>query len=70
MAHDLGMGGSPGIDLPGAATGHIGDRKNTKLDWEQIKGNYCKGAKNPTFSAHPPGGRRGVLQVRVHLRAG
>lgn len=51
MARDLGMGGNPGIDLPGAATGHIGDRRNTKLDWEQIKGNYCKGAKNPTFSA-------------------
>jgi penicillin-binding protein 2 len=51
MARDLGMGENPGIDLPGAATGHIGDRKNTKLDWEQIKGDYCKGAKNPTFSA-------------------
>jgi penicillin-binding protein 2 len=51
MARDLGMGGNPGIDLPGAATGHIADRKNTRLDWEQIKANYCKGAKNPSFSS-------------------
>ena len=51
MARDLGMGENPGIDLPGASTGHIGDRKNTKLDWEQIKSNYCKGAKNPDFGA-------------------
>jgi penicillin-binding protein 2 len=52
MARDLGMGESPGIDLPGAATGHIADRRNQRLDWEQIKGAYCQGAKNPKFSAH------------------
>jgi penicillin-binding protein 2 len=51
MARALGMGENPGIDLPGAATGHIADRKNTRLDWQQIKGAYCQGAKNPKFSA-------------------
>jgi penicillin-binding protein 2 len=51
MARALGMGENPGIDLPGAATGHIADRKNTRLDWQQIKGAYCQGAKNPNFSS-------------------
>jgi penicillin-binding protein 2 len=51
MAHDLGMGELPGIDLPNAVTGHIADRRNQRLDWQQIKGAYCQGAKNPAFSA-------------------
>jgi penicillin-binding protein 2 len=52
MAHDYGIGVEPKIDLPTSevAEGHIGDRLNTKLDWEQLKGAYCKGAKNPTFT--------------------
>jgi penicillin-binding protein 2 len=50
MARALGMGENPGIDLPGAATGHIADRRNTRLDWQQIKSAYCQGAKNPKFS--------------------
>jgi penicillin-binding protein 2 len=45
MARDLGLGESPGIDLPNATFGHIPDRKNTKLEWEQSKQNYCEGAK-------------------------
>jgi penicillin-binding protein 2 len=53
MAHDYGLGESPKIDLPASevTTGHIGDRLNTKLAWNQLKGAYCKGAKNPTFTA-------------------
>jgi penicillin-binding protein 2 len=51
MAHAYGLGEPVGLDIPNATEGHIGDRQNTKLYWEQIKGQYCKGAKNKTFSA-------------------
>jgi penicillin-binding protein 2 len=44
MARDLGLGENPGIDLPNATYGHIPDRKNARLEWEQTKHNYCKGA--------------------------
>jgi penicillin-binding protein 2 len=50
MAHDYGLGENPDIDLPGAVTGHIGDRLNTKLAWDQLKSQYCQGAKNKSFS--------------------
>lgn len=50
MAHDYGLGEPSGIDLPGAVTGHIGDRVNTKLAWNQLKVQYCKGANNKSFS--------------------
>jgi penicillin-binding protein 2 len=50
MAHDYGLGESPDIDIPGAVTGHIGDRLNAKLAWEQLKVQYCEGAKNKSFS--------------------
>jgi penicillin-binding protein 2 len=50
MAHDYGLGEPPGVDLPGATTGHIGDRLNTKLAWEQLKSQYCQGANNKSFS--------------------
>lgn len=45
MARDLGLGSNPGIDLPNATFGHIPDRRNAKLEWEQTKRNYCEGAK-------------------------
>jgi penicillin-binding protein 2 len=45
MARDLGLGESPDVDLPNAATGHIPDRQNTRLEWQQNKANYCEGAK-------------------------
>ncbi|HWB65480.1 MAG TPA: penicillin-binding transpeptidase domain-containing protein [Mycobacteriales bacterium] len=48
IARDYGMASNPHLDLPGAAYGHIGDRRNTKLFWKHNahKGlNYCKGAR-------------------------
>jgi penicillin-binding protein 2 len=45
IARDYGYGSNPGVDLPNASYGHIGDRNNTKLNWEQNKANYCKGAQ-------------------------
>jgi penicillin-binding protein 2 len=48
LARDYGYGEAPGVDLPNAATGHIGDRRNTKLFWQANanKGlDYCKGAR-------------------------
>jgi penicillin-binding protein 2 len=45
MARDLGLGENPGIDLPNATYGHIPDRKNTRLEWQQTKKNYCEGAR-------------------------
>jgi penicillin-binding protein 2 len=50
MAHDYGLGEPPEVDLPGAVSGHIGDRLNAKLAWEQLKVQYCKGAQNKSFS--------------------
>ncbi len=46
IAHAYGLGEQPGIDLPigEVAEGHIADRYNTKLNWEQNKKNYCAGA--------------------------
>ncbi|HVY09204.1 MAG TPA: penicillin-binding transpeptidase domain-containing protein [Mycobacteriales bacterium] len=53
MARDYGLGENPGLDLPAGevATGHIGDRRNTKLQWKELRTAYCQGAKNPTFTA-------------------
>ncbi|HVT19895.1 MAG TPA: penicillin-binding transpeptidase domain-containing protein [Mycobacteriales bacterium] len=47
MAHAYGLGEQPGIDLPESevATGHIADRHNTRLNWEQNKKDYCAGAE-------------------------
>jgi penicillin-binding protein 2 len=45
MARAFGLGVDPRVDLPGATAGHIADRNNTKLRWEQTKSDYCKGAK-------------------------
>jgi penicillin-binding protein 2 len=50
MARDYGLGENPNVDLPGAAWGHIGDRLNAKLNWEQLKSAYCKGMNNQSFS--------------------
>jgi penicillin-binding protein 2 len=50
VAHDYGLGVDPGIDIPGAVEGHIADRYNTKLYWEETKDQYCKGAQNKSFS--------------------
>ncbi len=52
MARAYGLASKTGIDLPDEATGHIADRLNQKLRWQQLKNDYCKGAKNPTFDAY------------------
>jgi penicillin-binding protein 2 len=44
-----------GIDLPNATTGHIADRYNQLLTWKATKGDYCKGAKNKSFSSYHRG---------------
>jgi penicillin-binding protein 2 len=45
-AFGIAAKGGPGIDLPAGevATGHIADRRNTKLNWEKNKKDYCAGA--------------------------
>ena len=40
------------LDLPNATVGHIADRNNTKLRWQDTKSDYCKGAKRKDFSAY------------------
>jgi len=52
IARLMGIGVPPGLDLPNATSGHIADRNNTKLRWQETKGDYCKGAKNKSFSAY------------------
>ncbi len=53
MAHDYGIGEPPGIDLPAdeVTSGHIGTRKNARIEWHELRHDYCLGAKNPTFTA-------------------
>ncbi|HEX3707670.1 MAG TPA: penicillin-binding transpeptidase domain-containing protein [Mycobacteriales bacterium] len=53
MAHDYGLGEKVGLDLPAreVTEGHIGDRKNARIEWEQLKHAYCLGSKNPSFTA-------------------
>ncbi|HVV77539.1 MAG TPA: penicillin-binding transpeptidase domain-containing protein [Mycobacteriales bacterium] len=49
IAHAYGIGvKNPGVDLPGAATGHIADRKNQRLNWLALKKDYCAGAARRT----------------------
>jgi penicillin-binding protein 2 len=48
IAHDYGLGENPGVDLPNAATGHIADRHNQRLNWLANKKNYCEGAARRT----------------------
>ena len=45
MARAFGLAQSPNIDLPGATTGHIADRRNTMLRWKETRKDYCAGAK-------------------------
>ena len=52
MARLMGIGVPPGLDLPNATAGHIADRNNTKLRWQESKADYCRGAKNKTFTAY------------------
>jgi penicillin-binding protein 2 len=52
IARQYGIGMPTGLDLPNATVGHIADRNNTKLRWQQLKADYCKGAKNKSFSAY------------------
>jgi penicillin-binding protein 2 len=51
IARAFGVSEDPKIDIPNAASGNIEDRSSAKALWKQIRSQYCKGAKNPTFSA-------------------
>ncbi|HEX3900117.1 MAG TPA: penicillin-binding transpeptidase domain-containing protein, partial [Mycobacteriales bacterium] len=52
IAHDYGIGVAPNIDLPSdeVTEGHIEDRKNARIEWHELRHDYCLGAKNPTFT--------------------
>jgi penicillin-binding protein 2 len=45
IARAYGLGLGVNVDLPGATSGHIADRNNTKLRWQQTKKDACAGAK-------------------------
>lgn len=45
IARDYGLGVPINVDLPGATSGHIADRNNQKLRWEETKKDACAGAK-------------------------
>jgi len=45
VARAFGLGVPSRVDLPGATSGHIADRNNQKLRWEQTKKDACAGAK-------------------------
>ena len=45
IARAFGLGVPMRVDLPGASSGHIADRNNQKLRWEQLKKDWCAGAK-------------------------
>jgi penicillin-binding protein 2 len=45
VARAYGLGVPVGVDLPGASSGHIADRNNMKLRWQQTKKDACAGAK-------------------------
>jgi penicillin-binding protein 2 len=51
IARDFGLGTGQHVDLPNVTSGHIADRNNTRLQWLQLRKQYCKGAKNKKFSA-------------------
>jgi penicillin-binding protein 2 len=45
VAMDFGLGKPSGVDLPGEATGLIEDRTVRKAQWNQLKADWCAGAK-------------------------
>ncbi|MBV9099359.1 MAG: penicillin-binding protein 2, partial [Frankiaceae bacterium] len=45
IARAFGLGLPMNVDLPGASSGHIADRNNQKLRWQQLKKDWCAGAK-------------------------
>lgn len=46
----FGFGAPTGIDLPRESAGRVPDRAYKKQLWADRKGDYCAGAKNPSFS--------------------
>lgn len=50
-AQAYGFGAPTGIDLPAEAAGSIPDRAAKEALWQQRRGDYCAGAKNPLFDA-------------------
>jgi penicillin-binding protein 2 len=51
MARGWGFGARTGIDLPSERRGSIIGRAEVRANWEAMKADYCKGAKNPKFPA-------------------
>jgi penicillin-binding protein 2 len=70
MARDYGLGENPDVDLPGAAYGHIPDRVNARLDWQQLHKAYCAGMNNPSFSAQHRADDRDFCLHGAEFRAG
>jgi penicillin-binding protein 2 len=52
MARAYGIAEPVNLDIPGASSGTIGDRANSKAQWDdtRFRQQYCIGAKNPSFS--------------------
>jgi penicillin-binding protein 2 len=46
MAKDFGFGRQTGLDIPGETAGAVVDRAQAKANWQQLKGAYCRRAKN------------------------
>lgn len=63
ISHAYGFGEDPRVDLPNASWGHIADRHNTKLFWEQVKHQYCLGARNKSFTAQHRADDRAYCQT-------
>ncbi|MGF7236266.1 MAG: penicillin-binding protein 2 [Frankia sp.] len=46
MAKEFGFGRQTGLDLPGEASGSVVDRADAQKIWDELKGSYCRRAKN------------------------
>lgn len=46
MAKAFGFGRQTGLDLPGETSGSVVDRADATKIWDQLKGSYCRRAKN------------------------
>jgi penicillin-binding protein 2 len=46
MAKAFGFGRQSGIDLPGETAGSVVNRADAQKIWDQLKGSYCRRAKN------------------------
>jgi penicillin-binding protein 2 len=53
-ARSFGFGAKTGIDLPGETPGAVVDRANALKNWNQLKGTYCRRAKDGYPDVHDP----------------